>query len=105
MAMTPSELPKSFKEELDVLKKNYAQTLPEEIHLLEELWEKGDLKGLHLRLHTLAGSAASFGFGSVGAVARKMELCLVAALKQKTPLSNEQKSILKQGLKELQRGV
>ncbi len=79
------ELPKHLRAELDTLLRDYARDLPQEVDGLEGLWDRfrqGDqeaLKNLHRRLHTLAGSSASFGFGNVSDLARSLET-LVAEL-------------------------
>ena len=73
-----------MKKRLEALHKRFAGTLPERIRQLEEccaayLENKADLEAMETAVraaHTLAGSAASFGFKDVGSAAKTLEAAL-----------------------------
>lgn len=63
---------------LDELRAEYRAELPAKLAHLRELLTKGQLKDLHRALHTLAGSAGTFGLPAVGEAAREAEACCEA---------------------------
>ena len=85
-----------IKEKLEGLRRSYSSQLPEKIAQLEGLWTKAsqgqwdagpvrdlgsDLAG---KAHTIAGSAASFGFVNVSSIARVLEKDFKAILEAGT---------------------
>lgn len=63
-----SDVPNAVQKLLSSLNEEYAQQLPGKIQLIEDLWNSllekynyDDFKRLHLRVHSLAGSSATFG--------------------------------------------
>ena len=101
-------IPQDLQKELDALIKNYARDLPGEIRLIENLWEhflksnhSDDLKKVHLKLHTLAGSAPSFGFKKVGDGARWLEGQLGNCLEKGISLTEKEQQTITQGIKDL----
>ena len=82
----------NIKEKLEGLRKTYSAQLPEKISQIEELWtriargewDKTLLDELVRKAHTIAGSAASFGFASVSSTARVLEMELKARLEAGT---------------------
>lgn len=72
----------TLEEKLKALRDSYAQQLPAKLHQVNELWSSlnnGDwdwslAKDFHRHVHTLSGSAPTFGFHDVGQNARQIEL-------------------------------
>jgi HPt (histidine-containing phosphotransfer) domain-containing protein len=60
---------------LEELQAEYRAELPDKLARLRALLAEGNLKELHRALHTLAGSAGSFGLREVGEAARAAEAC------------------------------
>ena len=60
---------------LDELRAEYRAELPAKLAHLKELLNQGRLKELHRALHSLAGSAGTFGLPAVGDAAREAEAC------------------------------
>jgi len=60
---------------LDELRAEYRAELPAKLAHLKALLAQSRLKELHRALHTLAGSAGTFGLPAVGAAAREAEAC------------------------------
>ncbi len=73
-----------LQDELAELNKAYREKLPGKICALEEAWEEVRqapeqievLKNFHLKVHSLAGSGATYGLPELSASARKLELAL-----------------------------
>ena len=63
----------SPREELEALVAEYRASLPAKLERIESLAAAGDLKALARELHTLAGSAGTFGLPQVSAAARAAE--------------------------------
>ena len=68
---------------LQALRDSYAAQLPAKIAEIRALWQRlaaqpnhEDLKTLHRLVHSLSGSGATFGYSSLSAAARVLELCL-----------------------------
>lgn len=86
----------NIKEKLEGLRKSYSSQLPEKIAQIEDLWSavpQGEWDAGHLRdlghdlaskAHTIAGSAASFGFANVSSIARVLEKDFKAILEAGT---------------------
>ena len=62
-----------LRAELDALLAEYRRELAPKIVRLQELFAAQRFKELRLELHTLAGSAGTFGLPEVGAAARAAE--------------------------------
>ncbi len=61
------------REELEALVSEYRASLPAKLERIEALAAAGDLKALARELHTLGGSAGTFGLPRVGDAARAAE--------------------------------
>ena len=66
------------REELDALLAEYRASLPQKLALIDALLAEGRMAELRRALHTLAGSAGTFGLASVGTAARAAEELLAA---------------------------
>ena len=66
------------REELDALLAEYRSSLPEKLARFDALLAAGRTAELVRELHTLGGSAGTFGLPRVGAAARAAEEHLVA---------------------------
>jgi HPt (histidine-containing phosphotransfer) domain-containing protein len=58
---------------LDELRAEYRRELPAKVERLNALWSARQVPELHRALHTLAGSAGSFGLREVSEAAREAE--------------------------------
>ena len=63
---------------LDELRAEYRRELPAKLDKLNALWSARQLPELHRALHTLAGSAGTFGLRELGESAREAETYLDA---------------------------
>ena len=75
-----ADVPTAVQELLNAMNREFAQQLPGKIRLVEKLWKVllkkynyEDFMTLHLCVHSLAGSSASFGNAPVGNAARVLE--------------------------------
>jgi HPt (histidine-containing phosphotransfer) domain-containing protein len=68
--MNPRE---ALEAELAALFSEFRASLPAKLERIESLAAAGDLKALERELHTLGGSAGTFGLPQVGAAARAAE--------------------------------
>lgn len=68
---------------MSAMNAKFARHLPDKIHLIEEMWGRlsmlnswdyDEIRTLHLRAHSLAGSAGTYGNAAVGEVARALAL-------------------------------
>ncbi len=74
----------SAKDKLQRLRDSFAEQLPRKVEQIRESWSRvqalgadtEEMKRFVLLLHTLAGSAPSFGFTALGATVREMETAL-----------------------------
>jgi chemotaxis protein histidine kinase CheA len=90
---------KLMLERLQATKQKYAVALPDKIRNIRTSWleimqnsqnmEEFDV--FHRQLHTLAGSAGTFGFPDVGQAARTVEVVLKEVLLGEVPPDVEQK--------------
>lgn len=88
-----------LQDELNRLNAAYREKLPEKIASLEDAWamvrrepEKGEaLENFHLKVHSLAGSGATYGLPELSAAARKLELVLKSIIQNKTDSLAEKK--------------
>lgn len=60
---------------LDELRAEYRAELPAKLAHLKALLARNQMKELQRALHTLAGSAGTFGLPAVGEAAREAEAC------------------------------
>lgn len=83
-----TDIPNSPVEKLKALREHFARQLPGKVAQCQELWSEvslgtvpeGGVEKLARLLHTLAGSAPSFGFALLGKTAQKTEIMLKAAM-------------------------
>jgi HPt (histidine-containing phosphotransfer) domain-containing protein len=66
-----------LRAQFDALLAEYRAELPQKLDAMEALWSAGRIPELRRALHTLAGSAGTFGLPQVGDQARAAEECLV----------------------------
>jgi HPt (histidine-containing phosphotransfer) domain-containing protein len=64
--------------ELEELHAEYRSALPAKVARIDALWRERRMTELHRALHTLAGSAGSFGLREVSEAAREAETYLDA---------------------------
>jgi len=69
-----------LRAEFDAIIAEYHATLPQKIEHLERLLKNGAIAELRRELHTLAGSAGTFGLPRVGAAAQAAENFLAGEL-------------------------
>ena len=88
----------TLEERLSVLREAYRQQVPAKLNEISALWSSlntGDwdwdiAHKIHLRTHTLAGSAPTFGFVKLGQNARRIEhLCKQWIDNNKAPSEDE----------------
>lgn len=79
-----------MQSKLDELTKIYTKNLPDKIHHIEttwkaqkKCWDLTQFQDFHREVHSLCGSAGTYGYQELGAAARQMEIYL------KTILDNE----------------
>lgn len=58
---------------LEALSAEYRRELPAKLQEISDLWTTRRMKELHRALHTLAGSAGTFGMPELSATAREAE--------------------------------
>ena len=83
-----ADIPNSSQEKLRALREHFAALLPEKVARCEELWQavmdgnapEGAAGELVRNLHTLAGSAPSFGFALLGKSSQRAEITLKTTL-------------------------
>ena len=70
----------TLEDELQKLKKSYVEYLPEKIKEIQNLWnnqvnngQPETLEELHIMIHSIAGSAGTFGFDDMGKVAHSAD--------------------------------
>jgi len=69
-----------LRAEFDAIIAEYRATLPQKIDRLDRLLKDGGIAELRRELHTLAGSAGTFGLPRVGAAAQAAENFLAREL-------------------------
>ena len=81
-------------EKLLQLQQNFKSKLPSRISDIESSWlavrdnQDPDFKNLHLLLHSLIGTAGTFGASIVSNYARKLEIFVKALLNNQSELNN-----------------
>lgn len=85
-----------MQEKMQVLRAAYAAQLPGKIRQIEEACagyqsrlDEETLHALHLMVHSLTGSGATFGFSELSQVARVLEEDLKKIISRKTPANTE----------------
>lgn len=79
------------QQQLDRLRQRYAHKLPQRVDELQLIWSTSDQPNTELaranalvfKAHSLAGSASTFGYTSLGAAARRLELTLQRVIEQR----------------------
>jgi len=87
----------SPKEKLRALRESFARQIPDKVRSIAEQWakvvvtptERAGLHDLAILLHTLTGSALTFGFRNVGAAAGDAERLVKSILASDTALAEE----------------
>ena len=98
----------SPKDKLQRLRDSFAEQLPRKVEQISEAWSRlqglgandEEMKRFVLMLHTLAGSAPSFGFTALGAIVREMETTL-KGMEGNSPPSQAVKGTIGTKLQEL----
>lgn len=69
------------QEKLETIKKEYAKNLPNKVAEIQTLWQtlknepnKTNIDALHIKAHSLAGSAGIHGFDAISKTAKELEL-------------------------------
>jgi chemotaxis protein histidine kinase CheA len=82
------------------LKEEFTYKLPEKLKEIEQLWStlQSDwstthLKALHLKVHSLSGSAGIYGFNQLSADAKEIDLFLRNFIDQAPPTDSEKEFI------------
>lgn len=84
---------------LKALQDAYARQLPAKLaearalwdELCNDGWDEDKLKSLHQQVHTLAGSAPTFGFEQIGQTARAIEQRIKAWIKASQQVQNDER--------------
>ncbi|KTC99185.1 diguanylate cyclase [Legionella erythra] len=94
---------------LNALFETYRQSLPGKVQKLREEWttllqnwDKSRLIDFHRNVHSLCGSAGTYGYTELGKAARALEVYLKSLLDHHDPLSIDQQSQIEQLLKYLE---
>lgn len=95
----PESRAAELQKTLRLLSASYAAQLPERILQLErardslmQTWDADGLHLLHRKVHSLTGSAATFGFAAISNVARTLEQTVAALEQQPTTANAEQRA-------------
>jgi HPt (histidine-containing phosphotransfer) domain-containing protein len=94
-----SEPPEGVQNQLAKLKKKYAADLPLKVARVEEQvgaflaagWSEELCFTTYRLIHSLAGSAGTYGFGELGNTARTGEQLIKKSLESKTPLGDPER--------------
>ena len=96
-------------EKLRSLLARYEKDLAEKLVLLDAAWQAvdrgdyggDDLQRLHLLLHRLAGSGATFGFIAVSEISQRLEAVVLAVLYDNAAFDSETRLEIRDGLRAL----
>ncbi len=85
--------PSQIQEQMQALRAAYAEKIGERVSQIEQSWDRlvrddwnlETLRTLHRRVHSLAGSGATFGFAYLGTIARTLEILLTSILETGNP--------------------
>src|SRR5690242_1377865 len=91
-----------LRAELRALRANYSAQLPLKFQELEKVWELAQqesenvqhLSNLHLLVHRLSGSGATYGFSALSEEARTLEIYLKPFIEGENSLTEAQKVII-----------
>lgn len=90
----------AIQKKLDALIKIYSLKLPEKIHAIEILWEKlqrhwdlTSFQNFHREVHSLCGSAGTYGYMEISKAARSMEIFLKTILDKESISDSDRKTI------------
>ncbi|HVR86657.1 MAG TPA: hypothetical protein VMU54_20200 [Planctomycetota bacterium] len=97
-----SEPADSVQNQLAKLKKKYAADLPQKVARVEEqvatflstAWSEEVCFATYRQIHSLAGSAGTYGFGELGTAARAGEHLIKRSLENKAPLGDRERGEL-----------
>ena len=102
MVTTMADKKQNKAAKLKALKSSFAKELPSKLSAIKKMWNGGevvDITELHLLLHSLSGSAGTFGFIHLGEAALEMEQL---TLQRKASASGAQtKAMFEQALQRL----
>lgn len=109
--MSSIQKQQDIQRKLLALRDSFATQLPERIADIEQGWKAlpntaapaADLYELYRKLHSLAGSAGTFGMPELGQEAHRVELCLKAKLETPQDWSDVSRSEIATGLGRLRR--
>ncbi len=96
-------------DKLRSLQARYEKDLAEKLVQLDAAWQAvehgdyghDDLSRLHLLLHRLAGSGATFGFTAVSEITQRLEAAVLAVLYDNAAFDSETRREIRDGLRAL----
>lgn len=108
-----NDLANDPQEMLQLLRQNYVANLPGKLNQIEIIWQDLQQAGwkieivqkLHMMVHKLAGSGASYGFPTLSEVARNLEVYMEGSLEDQAPPDAEWQSKLGQMLANLKQAM
>ena len=96
-------------DKLNALRRDYSQQLPQRIQEIKSLWsdlvsgDKAELRqSFHRLMHSLAGSAGTFGYNLISEKARTIEHHLEMLFSRQPPFSSQENGQIQHSLDELQ---
>lgn len=96
-----------IQKRLDALMKIYSKNLPDKIHKIEMLWEEQkqhwdlvQFQNFHREVHSLCGSAGTYGYPELSKTARQLEVFLKSII-NKGQLSNNDKEVIPRHLNQI----
>lgn len=100
-------------EKLRSLQLRYEKDLAEKFVQLDAAWRsvdcedcsRDDLQNLHLLLHRLAGSAATFGFAAIGEIGQRLEGIVLPVLNDGRALDGADRRNIRDGLDSIRDAV
>jgi len=106
----PEACPESTHEKLRLVRERYLRNLPDSLGRIEKAWgrllddrsDRDEARCLHGMLHTLAGSAPTFGLAELGETARRADILLSSIIDSPGPSSEEVWQQIGSSLEELQ---
>lgn len=109
--MSSTQKQQDIQKQLQTLRDSYAAQLPERIVDIEQSWKamanaetpETDMYELYRKLHSIAGSAGTFGMPELGQEARHIEVCLKARLEAPQDWSEAAQAEIDTGIARLRR--
>lgn len=109
--MSSTQKQQDIQKQLQALRDSYAAQLPERIVDIEQAWKalpnaetpEADMYELYRKLHSMAGSAGTFGMPELGQEARHIEVCLKARLEAPQDWSEAAQAEVETGIARLRR--